>query len=292
MRYLSSRGLALAFLQSCANASLDPGVDALVRVEGAQYVAGVLPEPSGGPEVQQARVPHPRVRVGTRSEHVSGSLDPSATAVLVGMKGDRGHWVVLASVPTAEEPELPSFDADIQLSRDLPLGPLTLQLSAADASGRVGPRTNIELEASDLDENAALVVSLRWDNAADLDLHVLEPSGQLIWARNINSLRAPGSASDAELARSGVLDLDANAGCAAMDRSEERVLWRYDFPSGHYRVRVATAALCGQSSAHWSIDVRKHGQPLASASGISLPSDTRFGAGATAGALALTFELP
>lgn len=285
-------GSTLLLLASCANAGLDPGLDALLRVEGAQYVAGALPAPNGGPEIEQARAPHPRVRVGTRSEHVSGSLGATATAVLIGMQGDLGHWVVLAGVPSAEEPELPSFDADLSLSRDLPRGPFTLQLSAADARGRIGPRAHIELTASDLSEDAALVVRLRWDNAADLDLHVLEPSGQLIWTRNINSLRAPGSASDAELTQSGVLDLDANAGCAALDRAEERVLWREAFPSGHYSVRVATAALCGESAAHWSIDVRKQGQPLASSSGISLPSDTRFGAGANAGVLALTFDLP
>ncbi|HTU63597.1 MAG TPA: hypothetical protein VMF89_34275, partial [Polyangiales bacterium] len=209
-----------------------------------------------------------------------------------GMKGDIGHWVVLAGVPTAEEPELPSFEADLNLSRDLPHGPLFLQLSAADARGRIGPRTSIELEASALSKDAALSVQLRWDNAADLDLHVLEPSGQLIWARNIHSLRAPGSASDAELAQAGVLDIDANAGCSAIDRSVEHVLWRADFPSGRYRVRVATASLCGESSAHWSIAAHKHGEPIASASGISVPSDTRFGAGADAGVLALTFELP
>jgi len=282
----------LVLLASCTSSSLDPGIEALVRVQGAQYVAGTLPEPNGGPDVQQARVPHQRVRSGTLNEHVSGSLAPTATAVLLGMKGDRGHWVVLAGVPTAEEPELPSFEANLSLSRDLPEGPLTLQLCAADALGRIGARTSIELAASNFSEDQALVVRLRWDNTADLDLHVFDPSGQLIWARNINSLRAPASASDAELAQEGVLDIDANAGCAALDRSEERVLWREAFPAGRYRARVATASLCGEKAARWSIDVHKQGERLTSASGISLPSDTRFGAGANAGILALTFEVP
>jgi hypothetical protein len=279
-------------LSACADEALDPGLEALVRVSGAQYIAGALPPPGGGPRVESARVPHQRVRVGSLNEHVTGNLAPSATAVLIGLAGDRGHWLVLAGVPTAEEPELPSFDAQLSLSRALPPGPLTLQLSAADARGRIGPRTSIALEATDPAAQAALAVRLRWDNAADLDLHVVDPDGTVIWARNINSLRDPESAPDSSASQAGILDIDSNADCATEDHSEERVLWRTGYPAGQYRVRVATASLCGETSAHWSVEVHASGRVLASASGLSVPSDTRFGAGAGAGILALTFDAP
>lgn len=76
-------------------------------------------------------------------------------------------------------------------------------------------------------------VTLQWDSAADVDLHVFDPAGTEIYY-------------GARLAPSGgELDVDANAGCSG-DRPVENVFWATgEAPSGPYRVEVNFFGACG-----------------------------------------------
>ncbi|MFI5308581.1 MAG: hypothetical protein ACHQ53_14575 [Polyangiales bacterium] len=287
--------VSLLVLGACGGASDDPGLSALLRVQGAQFVPGPMPSPDRGPKVRSARVSHNVLVVGTERETLSGTLDPAAGAVAIGRQHDAGFWIVTVGVPRVEEPGLPSFQALLGLARDFPSGRFTLLLSATDQAGRYGPRTSLALSAASPSADAELVVALRWDDDADLDLHVIDPSGTEIWSRNINSWQppAPGAAADAgDWQAGGLLDFDSNAQCVIDGRDEEHVSWQQAPPHGEYQVRVATASLCGQTSAHWSVDVSLRGRSIAGARGISLDTDTQFGAGAGAGARALSFAVP
>jgi hypothetical protein len=282
-------------LAACAGASNDPGLEAWLRVDSAQYVEGRMPEPNGGPEILSARVPHNTLEIGSIHEHVSGSVEASATAVAIGRDRDKGYWIVTTDVPTVDEPNVPSFRGLLELARDFPAGPFQLQLSAVNRAGKFGPRTTLDLEASATPTDATLVVALSWDNTADLDLHVIDPAGIPVWARNINSYEPPppGASADAGAWQSGgILDVDSNANCSADGRDREHVAWRQPPPSGRYTVRVATAALCGHAAAHWSVTVTLDGTQLASAAGVSVSTDTRAGSGAQSGVRALTFVVP
>ena len=64
-------------------------------------------------------------------------------------------------------------------------------------------------------------VTLTWDNDADLDLHVVEPSGEEIWYEHTES------------ATGGFLDVDDVDG-----EGPENVFWFVGAPSGRYVVRV------------------------------------------------------
>jgi hypothetical protein len=286
----------LLLLLACEGASSDPGLRALLRIEGAQFEPGKMPKPDKGPEVRSVHLPHNELLVGTQRERMTGTLAPEANAVAIAREGDAGYWIVTAGLPRVEEPDLPTFSVILELSRETPAKPFAIILSALDSGGRFGPRQRLQLSATDASVQGELVVMLRWDTDADLDLHLTDPSGTEIWARNINSYNPPSPGqppADANAWQAGgILDFDSNAQCVIDGRCEENVYWEDAPPSGHYRVKVATASLCGQTYAHWTVEAQLRGKTIASASGISVASDTREPSGSGSGVLALEFSVP
>jgi len=283
----------LVCFAGCDGATSDPGLSAALRVDPAQYVKGAMPEPGTGPALKNPYAPHDQLLVGSIDEFVAGSAERTTTSVAIGRVGDPGYWIVTAGYPTADEPELASFRANLILARDFPVGPFTLQLSAIDRAGDVGPRAELNLEAVEGETDGVLVVTLRWDNDADLDLHVQTPAGVDIWSRNINEYdpRSSDSSEDG-WQNGGLLDIDSNANCVGDGHGIERITWAQTAASGEYTVRVVTASLCGEIAAHWSADAVFQGQNLAAASGISVGTDTREGDGARAGVVAFSFTVP
>jgi hypothetical protein len=292
--------LSMAFspLPACGGVEPDLGLRAELRVAGAQFLAGnleAMPAAAGGPAVVSVFNSLTAVQPGERDKPLSGTLDPGATAVALGLRGDRGYWIVVAGPPGLDAPDLPTFQAALSFAPSLPLGPLALIARAADAAGRFGVPAGLPLvSAPPPSPSGALVVSLRWDTEADLDLHVVIPGGVEVWARNINSYRAPppGTAVDAGAwQEGGILDFDSNAGCIIDGRRQENVVWRSPPPSGAYVVRVDAAALCGAPAARWTVEVARDGTVLATSQGVSLPSDVRFTKGPGSGLQALAFDV-
>jgi hypothetical protein len=288
--------LAPGLISACDGVSSDPGLSAQLRVLDAQFVPGKLPAAGKGPPIVSAHIPHNQILPGLRTERLSGTLDPAANAVLIGLLHDNGYWIVTAGVPTLDEPALPSFGAELSFSPHVNRDPLELCLLAVDRQGRVGPATTVTLHPDDLATSAELLVRLRWDSDADLDLHVVDPSGVEIWAGNINSYVAPPPGAPAADAgawlSSGILDFDSNASCVIDGRREENVSWSGPPPSGRYTVRVATASLCSAASARYEVEAWLHGRSIARATGISLPSESRDGAQRGDGTLATQFRVP
>jgi hypothetical protein len=280
----------------CEAASSDPGLAAELRVRNGRYAPGPLPEAGDGPEIVALRVPHDQILPGARSEQISGSLAPEAGALLIARAGDPGHWIVTAGAPALEEPDLPSFSAELSFARDAGRGTRVLALSAVGRDGRVGPRREVQLSALERTLPGELVVRLGWDTNADLDLHVITPQGDEIWAGDINSFRAPAPGTppgDPQGFREGgILDLDSNADCVIDGRREENVVFAAEPPRGSYLVRVAAASLCDVNVAHWQVDVWLAGERVARAAGTSLGFDTRVGSGLGAGVEASRFDVP
>lgn len=81
-------------------------------------------------------------------------------------------------------------------------------------------------------------VTLRWEGANDLDLHVMDPAGEEIFYQHKNS------------ASNGELDVDANQGChSRMDQPVENIFWPTSkAPTGSYKVAVAYYSKCENSS--------------------------------------------
>jgi hypothetical protein len=288
---------AYLLLTACSDsASTDPGIRALMRVEEGQFVPGALPTESGGPEVLSTRLAHDQIAPGTRDESFSGTLAEPSTAVVIGVEGDVGHWVVTAGPPALEEPDFPTFSATLSFARTLTQRELVLRVAAVDGEGRIGTFSSELLRVAREQLDSPLWLRLRWDTDADLDLHLLLPNGEEIYAGNINAQVAPAPgqpASDPGAFRAaGQLDLDSNAGCVIDGRREERIVFPSEPAAGEYVVRVATASLCAESAAHFQVEAVLHGSTIGAAEGFSLPVDTRFAGGRGAGARAFSFRVP
>lgn len=273
---------------------LDLGADARLQVEGAQFVRGPLPEPSDGPAVEATSVQHSVVAPGVRGEELRATLGRDAEAAAVGARGDVGYWVVPADSPDPLVPDRPTLLASLALSRDAATGPLDVIVLAADAKESYGHAAVTPLlvqKPSPVD--APLVVTLGWDNEADLDIHVVLPGDVEIWSGNINSYERPGAGEPPDppdAFRDGaILDVDSNANCVADGRNLENVIWSTEPVDGEYTVRVSAASLCGTAGANWWISVTSGGVLLTTARGHTTSYDTRTPQAAGSGVVALTF---
>ncbi|MFO0576513.1 MAG: hypothetical protein U1A78_21115 [Polyangia bacterium] len=288
----AARGLLvlLALTAACETASPLSAVTSLLRVEGAQRVEGAPPAGFGGPGVRGLSLLSAAVWPGQQGKPLGGTLDAGATAVSLYLTGDRSHFILPAAPPDVTAPELPTFATALSFAPELPPGPRALQVQATDEQGRYGaPLVQALSVAEEPSPPGALVFTLRWQRAADLDLHVEEPSGSEIWARRKGATSTPVGAPEAS---AGHLDADSNAQCVLDGRQRESVIYAGAVPAGRYRVRVDTFSLCGQATAYWQLEARAHGLVLATARGQSLPSSTRGPHGQGAGVLALEVELP
>jgi hypothetical protein len=278
--------LALVIAACGTGADPDPGVSAIVRVAGAQFVPGPPPEPTGeAPRVRTVSADTNRVFPGLRSSGLSGAVDSSGAAVLVGWEGDAGFWIIPTGVIDPNEPTWRTFGATLAFSRQTPAGRHDLVARAVDEAGTIGPPTRATYIVAAPAPSGALGISLSWDNDSDLDLHVVLPNPDParaameptieIWSKRPSSARtAAGMMNDPALLKTAaVLDFDSNAGCVIDGRRQETLAVTETPPPGHYVVRVDAAALCGQASSRWKVTVYRNGTPAAETTGVATPAD-------------------
>jgi hypothetical protein len=261
-RPLVGTALALLLLPACGAVPADRGLAAALHVAASQFYAGDL--------------------------EAIAAVGPPVISVL--------NILTTVQPGGLDAPDEPTFAATLSFSPALPLGPQVLVVRAVDGAGNFGAPALVPLTvvAAPL-PGGTLVISLRWDTEADLDLHVVVPGGVEVWARNINSYQPPTPGTPVDpLAwqQGGILDVDSNAGCVIDGRRQEDVVWQAVPPAGTYLVRVDTASLCGVPDARWTVQVVADGAAIAASQGESLPSDTRFSKGLGSGVQALTFDVP
>jgi hypothetical protein len=294
-------GIALGFALPVAGASAcnqgaaaDLGADAYMRLPGAQFVRGPMPEGSPkGPAVEAIRLVDDDIWAGLSDDPIGGALAPSATAAAIGLQGDLGYWLVPAGIPDVATPDEPSFSATATFSRGIVLGSYTLVVRAVDDAGAFGPPSTQILVAEPLPTDppatGALVVTLTWDTESNLSLHVVDPAGaEIYW--NDPSSQPPFHKADA--GSYGYIDYDSNANCVIDGLRREDVIWPAAPPPGKYTVRVDAPSLCGQPIANWSVRATLYGKRIGQASGVALDADTRGSHGSGAGVLALELTVP
>jgi hypothetical protein len=295
MRGTFTFAFALFALTGCSGSPSDPGLGSLLRVANAQYYAGVTPSAQDGPAILSFNNTSNLIRAGQLSKPLSGIVSRDTTAIALFLDGDAGYWIV---EPGAEDPTALSqlgFSAKLSFSPSLAPGSYTLEGRAVNALGQFGPPSTATLSAMPQAPSGTLVITLRWVQDADLDLHVVDPNGFEIWAKNINSAPppVPGQPSDPNAWKSGgILDFDSNASCMIDGLNQEDVYWTVPPPSGHYLVRVDAFSLCGEAQADWTVQAVLNGAVVGAASGSAHDSDTAFPHVAGAGVLALEFDVP
>jgi hypothetical protein len=304
---LVALGLA-ATLGGCgAGASPASGLSAYLRATatGAQFVPGELgTEPGAMTPTVQINSSNTHVFPGAQGRTLTGTASGDATAVLIGLQGDSGHWLI----PVGGVPDLSSgiegalaVTASLSYSPELPTGERLLVGRAVALDGTVGPAKTLALKIDSSVPTAALVVSLAWDTPADLDLHVhVTPDDGSkpfdVWQGAPTAL-APGAHTDAEWAAAGHLVLDSDARCVSDGRRLEQLVFdKAAPPAGTYDVRVDTFSLCGEATARWSVSASTNpaGTPdtFLAAFGQSIDRDTVADHNALSGLYALTFHWP
>jgi hypothetical protein len=284
--------LVASGVASCSSGvQADRGTDAYMQIVGAQFVRGSMPAGSAsGPAVEQIALLNANIWPGLTDFGVGGSLAPAATAAAVALQGDKGYWIILAGTPNVAAPMFPTFSGTAAFSTGIVPGNYTLVVRAVDQNGSFGlPKSQILVgETSPTNPGLVgdLVVTLTWDNDANLDLHVVQPDGfEVYW--NDQS-----SESEMDGGSYGYVDYNSNANCVIDGLDREDAIWAQAPPSGQYTVRVDAASLCGEPVAYWNVQAILRGKQIAQASGVATDASTRGSHGVGSGVLAFQFTVP
>ncbi len=296
--------LATIAVAACSGSNPSSGQTAYMRIQNAQFIAGSIDTADHGnlPQVHSIATRSNDVFSGVSGKSFSGDVGPGSTGILIGLLGDSGHWTMPVQDMDQNTPGDFTFSCTASFSMDPPSndgGALTLVVRATDKDGNIGPASLYTLNLQEVRPEGALVISLDWDTQADLDLHVVLPSGDAgineIWSRKPSGLPVGTSVApddvDAAIA-DGYLDHDSNSQCVIDGRRNENVIFPITPPDGHYIVRVDTFSLCSEVTARWRVQVFSQGSesPILQAFGQSTDTDTRFPHGQGAGVQALVFD--
>jgi hypothetical protein len=292
---------AVAFGVACSGASSDPGYGDPLQIPNAQYRPGSFPEPTGGPDTVSFTTVRSFALIGEVREQLNGLVGPTAHGAIVGVQGGDGSWILTAGPPSFESGSaVGTVGAGFGIATDEPAGPLTLEMAAVDGDGHVGAPRTVELTAEPVPPpTGALVVGLVWDTNADLDLHVIDPSGSEAFTGHPNTIDRPDPMTcecnpndPAPFYDGGILDHDGNFDCTRDGNPSEHVIWQAMPERGKYTVRVEARAMCGAPSSPWYVEVFDDtGALLHAARGVSTQDDVTFGShGPGAGVTALTFD--
>jgi hypothetical protein len=267
--------LALGAAAGCGGERAPEAYDEPMKVRTAVFKSGPLPglAPADGGVPTDAGAAGPRVtlielisglaRAGQAGKALGGRTSTDAVAVAVAFEGaGTGYWIQPTGFPDPTRGGELSFDMVIDFAADAPAGNRRLVFVALDANGVAGQQiTSTLCLAGDVPDNLnacaptiappAAVISLSWDGAADLDLEVVTPSGQVIDRRHPST--AAKGASAAAVADGGVLDNDAQGGCRPQGPQRENLIFQSPPPSGPYQIRVNLFDACGATSAAFDV---------------------------------------
>jgi uncharacterized protein YfaP (DUF2135 family) len=204
--------------------------------------SGSAPQASGGPAVQPTGN-NSVINGGSSQVRLRSSVAFQTVYVFIGgvSGGVGGYWELRLSTATSDATVI------ITQARSIPADRFDAVFAVATASGAVGAYSAVQtqrLEASTGD----VQVSVSWDAASDVDLHVLDPRGEEIFYGN------PTSASG------GALDLDSNAACSIDNKNNENIRWPTGrAPGGTYTVRLDYWSSCSVASTNYVVTVNNGG---------------------------------
>ena len=165
----------------------------------------------------------------------------SAQQTITGAAAFTRVVVMIAGMDNYYELTLPSSaSAPVILRAATTIGNVTLPISyAVGDAGTLGAYSNQNVRIIQVG-TGDVQVSVSWSDSSDVDLHVIDPSGEEIYYGNQTS------------ASGGNLDLDSNAACGRNSdntfKSNENVVWPTGGgASGTYTVRLDYWSGCGMS---------------------------------------------
>lgn len=228
----------LLALAACSQPQTPPNVQSIVTGVTAEDVFGTVHsgEPESDPEAPDASVTGAETIVpgGSAIFTVSGSAP--FTTIYVSIVGTPDYFEIPVEETTSQDVVL-SFSATARQPA------YTLRFAVGNDNGAgTAALHSVAVEGVGTGE---LQVSVSWDVPSDLDLQVIDPSGERIYWNNRVS------------ASGGELDLDANANCTGPDLRTENVTWEGSTPpTGTYQVIVNYYSACSQDQTKYVVTVR------------------------------------
>jgi hypothetical protein len=190
--------------------------------------------------------------------------------LVISIDGVEDYYDVPITVGTTSTPIL------ITLSQDVPESTIPLTITASDANDVFGQPKHIPTKVTKVG-TGDVQISLSWDGASDVDLHVIGPDNDEIYYQHRTSTSG------------GKLDLDSNADCVIDGINNENVTWPSGrSPSGTYKVLVDYYASCGRASSSYVVTTTVSGQSPQVFTGTFTGTGDRGGLGA--GRLITTFS--
>lgn len=274
-----------------ASVSAPSGLDEPVRVRtttpsgttiAAQFVSGAFPTGTAeGPELASLETNQNKIFQGELGKTLGGAVSKKATAVALHLEGlGSGYWVAPTQIKNTEIADTLTWSVLLDFGRNVPAGLYPVTVSAVDEQERVGLPKQTTFQMQPSVPQTGLVVSLSWDLNADLDLHVVDPSGAEISPKKPTSAVDPNIITSASTIppEAGRLDRDSNANCTIDSTRLENIQWVAP-PPGEYRVYVDMFSPCAQSAATFTVNLYSAGQLSNSWSGRLLSIDADNGKG-------------
>jgi hypothetical protein len=135
----------------------------------------------------------------------------------------------------------------VSVAQSLPGTAFVFYYAAVNAGGTQGTPARQPVTAIPVG-TGEVQVSVSWDAPSDVDLHVIDASGDEIYY------------DEPESASGGKLDLDSNAECELDNKNSENITFT-DAPPGNYKVRVDHWDKCDATKTNYVVTVRVNGQP-------------------------------
>ena len=211
---------------------------------------GFPPTGSGGPTVSVTG--NSIVVNGGASEFDVSAASPFSR-IFVSLAGESHGLSTSASTGLGDyyaiDLPTPQTDATLLLTfpPSLPTAEFDVFFSVGDEAGGTGPISRLNFDVLQVG-TGDVQVTLAWDSDSDVDLHVVDPSGQeVFWANR-------------DVPSGGNLDLDSNAGCSLDDVRNENIVWPVgQAPQGTYTVRVDYWSSCGVEATDYTVLVNNGG---------------------------------
>lgn len=272
----SDLGLTPSSVTTLALGDLVSGVSLGAAVGSAR--PGQAPAAGAGPRVAVSGNPT-IINGGTLPAEVRAAAPFQTLYVTVGSKtvglvseavgGIDGYYEVRLPSPQTEAQVLLAF------AQSIPAAELDILFAVADSTGRVGPFERFAARVASVG-TGDVQVTLSWNADSDVDLHVVDPSGEEVYWGNRRS------------ASGGALDLDSNAACAIDGVRNENITWPVGrAPRGRYTVRVDYWDNCGVGRTDFNVRVNSGGSVQIFSGTFSGPGDQ---GGAGSGRLITVFE--
>ena len=237
------------------------------KVEGATEVADDMPEATTD-EVITVAMNETAIPGG--SSYITIGSEVPARKILVGMKDQVGYYEVPVSSNRGY-----NYSFVMLVDQNISLGDenaFTVQVAIVDENDGISQiwesAVNLKVVGT-----GALQVSLSFDNAKDVDLHLIEPE-------YLNDYEEPASFWDRHIYYGNTygyytgchLDLDSNAGCSIDNINNENITYNDStafIPAGTYKVYVDLFENCDPSiPTNYVVTVFYGGTLIASRSGI------------------------